>query len=155
MEGGRLESCAGERSAFWDPTNEVCRRNGISQSKLSGFFRELTGSNLVQTIDNVKAESLRGKLRKEIREFVVQLKMRNEKCKMDGTGQLKIKNVKCKMNALTPRAQTAAPVGPLPEGEGLGAHGAINVTENGEPSPYPLQGERGKRGSISGRCGRL
>jgi hypothetical protein len=64
-------------------------------------------------------------MREEIRTFVAQLKMKNEKCKMNGGGQLKIENEKCKMNGATP-------VGSLTEGEGLNAHGAINVTENGD-----------------------
>jgi len=101
----------GERSVFWDPVAEVCQRQGISQSKLSAFCRELTGSNLVQTIDNVKAESLRGKLRKEVREFVrahkADLKGRIEKL---GKAETWSKKDEREVDAL----------------------GAINVTENGE-----------------------
>src|SRR6185295_18387620 len=53
----------GQRSIFWEPAAEVSRRQELSQSKLSAFCKELTGNSLVQTIDNVKAEKLEGKLR--------------------------------------------------------------------------------------------
>jgi hypothetical protein len=103
----------GERSVYWDPVPQLTALMELSQSKLSAFCVEHTGSNLVQTIDNVRAESLKRKMRREIREFVVQLKIKNEKCKMN--------------EALTPRMSTC--VGPLPGGEGLDAHGAINAAE--------------------------
>ena len=76
----------GERSVYWDPVGEVTRRLGISQSKLSGLLRELTGSNLVQTIDNVKAEGLKGKLRREVREFVVKLREEGKREETLGRG---------------------------------------------------------------------
>src|SRR6185295_862322 len=102
---------AGERSVFWDPAAEVSRWQEISQSKLSSFCKELTGSNLGQTIDNVKAEKLEGKLRKQVREFVHGFRLKVQGSTL-GEGEAE---------ALTPRA-IRPPVGPLPEGEG--AHGA-------------------------------
>jgi len=59
-----------ERSIFWDPVSEVCQSMEISPSKLSSFCKELTGNNLNQVIDSVRAESLKRKLRVEIRAFV-------------------------------------------------------------------------------------
>jgi hypothetical protein len=51
---GRRQSEIVERKALV-AFGHATRRLGISQSKLSGLLRELTGSNLVLTIDNVKA----------------------------------------------------------------------------------------------------
>lgn len=101
----------GERSVFWDPAAEVCRWQEISRTKLSAYCRELTGSNLVQTIDNVKAETLRAKLRKEIREFVLKHKVQ----------------IKQRLEELGKKETWSKA-----EEKEVDALGAINVTENGE-----------------------
>jgi len=78
-----------ERSVFWDPVVEVCRELEISQSKLSSFCKELTGNSLTQVIDSVRAESVKRKLREEIKNwfsgsrFQVGSRFRNCKCPRD------------------------------------------------------------------------
>jgi len=60
-----------ERSIFWDPVAEVCLSMEISQSKLSRYCKELTGNSLTQVIDAVRAESVRAKMKAEIKGFLV------------------------------------------------------------------------------------
>ncbi len=59
-----------ERTVFWDPIAEVCRAMEIAPSALSRFCKELTGNSLVQVMDSVRAETLRGKLKAGVRRAV-------------------------------------------------------------------------------------
>ncbi len=60
-----------ERTVFWDPVLDVCRAMEIAPSALSRFCKELTGNSLIQVIDSIRAESLRGKLKAGIRSVVI------------------------------------------------------------------------------------
>jgi len=63
-----------ERSVFWDPVAMVARDLELPPSKLSQLLKEFSGHSLIQVIDNVRAERLKGKLRAGVRGF---LKERN------------------------------------------------------------------------------
>lgn len=52
-----------ERTIYWNPTVEICRELEIAQSKLSAFLKEFNGLSLSETIDCVKAEKVKGKMR--------------------------------------------------------------------------------------------
>src|SRR5262249_45721770 len=65
-----LDAQKEERTIFWDPISEVCQRMEVAPSKLSAFCKELTGLTLIHTIDRVRVEMVKGKLRAEIRGFI-------------------------------------------------------------------------------------
>jgi len=61
-----------ERTIFWEPAVEVCRWLELSSSKLSAMLKEFNGNSLSQTIDCVKAEVVRKKMREGLKDWLTQ-----------------------------------------------------------------------------------
>ncbi|HEY3323458.1 MAG TPA: hypothetical protein VGP72_23595 [Planctomycetota bacterium] len=66
------------RTYLWDPLRTVCFHLGISQRRLTSYCKELTGMSAMEMVDRMKAEGVRGKLKEELRKFV--LGMKTERC---------------------------------------------------------------------------
>ncbi|HEY3324509.1 MAG TPA: hypothetical protein VGP72_28920 [Planctomycetota bacterium] len=58
------------RTYLWDPLRTVCFHLGISQRRLTGYCKELTGMSAIEMVDRMKAEGVRGKLKEELRKFI-------------------------------------------------------------------------------------
>jgi hypothetical protein len=65
------EDCvAGRRSYRWDPMRAVCFHLGIAVRKVSAYSKELNGMAAGELVDCIKAEEVRKKLKREMREEV-------------------------------------------------------------------------------------
>jgi hypothetical protein len=60
------------RTFLWDPLRSVCFHFGIAQRKLSSYAKEVMGISAPELVDRVKAESVRGKMKAALKEFVLQ-----------------------------------------------------------------------------------
>ncbi|HEY3323526.1 MAG TPA: hypothetical protein VGP72_23940, partial [Planctomycetota bacterium] len=58
------------RTYLWDPLRTVCFHLGISQRRLTGYCKELTGMSAMEMVDRIKAEGVRGKIKEELRKFI-------------------------------------------------------------------------------------
>ncbi|HLX64522.1 MAG TPA: hypothetical protein VKX17_24835 [Planctomycetota bacterium] len=70
----------GECTIYWEPITAVCKAFGIAQSALSKFCVELNGLNLKGLVDAVRAESVKKRMREEVRGFLVSGMHRCEGC---------------------------------------------------------------------------
>ena len=68
----RAESFAEERSYKWDPLRTVCFYLRISQYKLSGYSKELNGMSAPEIVDRIRAESVRSRMKRELKGFVAE-----------------------------------------------------------------------------------
>jgi hypothetical protein len=65
------EDCvAGRRSYRWDPMRAVCFHLGIAVRKVSAYSKELNGMAAGELVDCIKAEEVKKKLKREMREEV-------------------------------------------------------------------------------------
>ncbi|HEY3323638.1 MAG TPA: hypothetical protein VGP72_24500 [Planctomycetota bacterium] len=72
------------RTYLWDPLRTVCFHLGISQRRLTGYCKELTGMSAVEMVDRIKAENVRERIKRELREFITKriqnAERRNQNC---------------------------------------------------------------------------
>lgn len=59
-----------KRSKFWDPLRTVCVQLGISQRRLSLYSKEITGISATEIVDCIHAESVRAKMKRELKAFI-------------------------------------------------------------------------------------
>ncbi|HEY3321657.1 MAG TPA: hypothetical protein VGP72_14400 [Planctomycetota bacterium] len=62
------------RTYLWDPLRTVCFHLGISQRRLTSYCKELTGMSAIEMVDRIKAEGVRGRIKEELRKFVLGMK---------------------------------------------------------------------------------
>lgn len=58
------------RSFAWDPLRSICFYFGIAKTKLGAYAWEIWGLSAPQLVDRVKCETVRGKIRDEVKAFL-------------------------------------------------------------------------------------
>jgi AraC-like DNA-binding protein len=71
-EGEWDAEVAEARSYRWEPLREICREFGIAQRKLSTFCHEALGMSATEMVDAVKAETVRGRMKRELKEWMIE-----------------------------------------------------------------------------------
>lgn len=59
------------RCFAWDPLRSVCYYFGIAKTKLGAYAWEIWGLSAPQLVDRVKCETVRGKIREELKAFLL------------------------------------------------------------------------------------
>ena len=105
IAGWEAEAAAA-RTYLWDPLREVCFHFEIAQGRLSSLAKEALGISASELVDRVKAESVRGQMKGELKRFLLKLyspqrrgdaeegKSKKEKGKSDGEDEGKSEKAK-------------------------------------------------------------
>jgi len=85
-DGENGESRWARPTHLWDPVRAVCFEFGISPRKLSAYCRELTGMQISLLVDAIRAESLRTKMKEQLRGVVARIKKEKSEPKNEKPG---------------------------------------------------------------------